>query len=429
MAGSTSGFRPSRSEFGFPVSDTDILYRAVLDNPDDDTLRLVYADALEESGDPRRGAFVREQVALSRVPEYDPLWVRVRAHGRTFDPLWTEGLDLPDGIDWAPVPFRRGLPGAIHAADAAAFVAHADELFARYPIEALELVRIRPRDTRDFPACAWLERLTALSLVQGAGGQTVGRLLASPHLTRLRELRVGPQLTTPSTVAAVVGSAVFGRLTALGVRSERDGGPLVNELARLAKPPPLKSLDLTGNRLSADDLEQLVASRAAAGVRDLDLSDNNLGAAGAAALARGTLPALRSLRLVGTRPQEDGVHALTAAGFFTALRSLSLGGNSLGPGAAVAIAHPPGAALQLRVLDLRENRIGDRGAAALAGSPHLPHLIELDLAESQVRDAGAAALADSPHLDGLLYLNLFGNGISEPTADCLRERFGDRVFL
>ena len=68
-----------------------------------DTLRLVYADALEEEGDGRRAAFVRTQVQLARVPEYDPLWVRTRHHEREkLGGRWA--LELPE------LPHRRGLP-------------------------------------------------------------------------------------------------------------------------------------------------------------------------------------------------------------------------------------------------------------------------------------------------------------------------------
>ena len=60
---------------------------------------------------------------------------------------------------------------------------------------------------------------------------------------------------------------------------------------------------------------------------------------------------------------------------------------------------------------------------------HLRNLILLDLAENLVEDRGAHALADSPHLDGLIHLNLSGNVISPDAARRLRKRFGDRVFL
>ena len=40
---------------------------AIVANPDDDTLRLVAADFLEENGDPNRAAFVRIQIALAQL--------------------------------------------------------------------------------------------------------------------------------------------------------------------------------------------------------------------------------------------------------------------------------------------------------------------------------------------------------------------------
>jgi uncharacterized protein (TIGR02996 family) len=42
---------------------------AIVANPDDDTLRLVAADFLEENGDPGRAEFVRLQVALARLED------------------------------------------------------------------------------------------------------------------------------------------------------------------------------------------------------------------------------------------------------------------------------------------------------------------------------------------------------------------------
>ena len=39
---------------------------AIIANPDDDTVRLVAADFLEEHGDPERAAFIRIQVELAR---------------------------------------------------------------------------------------------------------------------------------------------------------------------------------------------------------------------------------------------------------------------------------------------------------------------------------------------------------------------------
>lgn len=45
------------------------LLDTVLENPDDDLPRLVYADYLDENGDPKRAEFIRAQIAL--VPIFD----------------------------------------------------------------------------------------------------------------------------------------------------------------------------------------------------------------------------------------------------------------------------------------------------------------------------------------------------------------------
>ncbi|AMV23562.1 Leucine Rich repeats (2 copies) [Gemmata sp. SH-PL17] len=414
------------------MNDRDALYRAVLDNPDDDTLRLVYADALEESGDPRRAAFIRTHVELSRLPEYDPFAIRSRYHDqkkKVDGGRWiTELPPLPDGLSWARDPFRRGLPGAIQANNGGTFVAHADELFARYPIESLELAVTRVADTAELAACPWLNRLRSLSFVQGAGGPAARRLLNSEHFERLTDLHLGSQLTTQAAVAAVVRSRVFPQLTGLSAREDRPGGgSLVGALARLSSPPRLKKLDLSGNRLSADSLDLLVTSAALRTVEDLDLSDNNLGEAGLTALAGAMLPNLRALHLLRTRPTVEGVAALVGAGFFSELRSLTLGGNNLASTAATWVAGAPAA--NLRVLNLHENRVGDRGAESLAKSANLAGLLVLDVAEAHIGDAGAEALARSEHLNNLMYLNLYGNAIDSAPVGRLRKRFGDRVFL
>ena len=47
------------------MTDQDALLRAVIENPDDDTPRLVYADWLEENGQPERAEFIRLQIELA----------------------------------------------------------------------------------------------------------------------------------------------------------------------------------------------------------------------------------------------------------------------------------------------------------------------------------------------------------------------------
>jgi uncharacterized protein (TIGR02996 family) len=413
------------------MTDREALFRAILANPDDNTLRLIYADALEEEGDGRRAAFVRSQVALAGVPEYDPARVRTRYLDRGhIDHNWILDLpELPRGLAWDREPFRRGFPAAVQADDPAAFVRGADELFARFPVESVELKVAPLAEVQKFAQCPWLSRLVSLRVSEGLSAQSAARLLDSPHYERLRELHIGAGLTTAPTARAVARSPVFRQLTALGCRDDRAGGQtLADELARLADPPRLRTLDLSGTRLGAEHLTRLLGSRAVAWLEDLDLSDSNRGAEAVRAVAAAELPRLRSLHLLRTRPQEDGVRALAEAGFLSGLRSLTLGGNNLPPVTAAILAGAPEAA-GLQVLDLRENRLGNVGAGSLARSPHLRDLVYLDLASNHIDDAGADALAESPNLDGLIYLDLNGNAVSPPAAARLRRRFGERVFL
>lgn len=77
------------------MTNCDALHRAILDNPDCDTTRLVYADALEESGrraDVDRAAFIRGQIAE-------------RGSGGSWEPL----LKRYSG-KWLPKPMRAGYP-------------------------------------------------------------------------------------------------------------------------------------------------------------------------------------------------------------------------------------------------------------------------------------------------------------------------------
>lgn len=50
-------------------SDEQALYRRVCDDPADDTVRLIYADWLEEHGEPERAEFIRTQIAIFNMDE------------------------------------------------------------------------------------------------------------------------------------------------------------------------------------------------------------------------------------------------------------------------------------------------------------------------------------------------------------------------
>src|SRR5262245_19361390 len=50
-----------------PMNQDEAFLHAIAENPDDDTVRLVYSDWLEENGQPRRRAVIRLQCELEPV--------------------------------------------------------------------------------------------------------------------------------------------------------------------------------------------------------------------------------------------------------------------------------------------------------------------------------------------------------------------------
>ena len=109
-------------------------------------------------------------------------------------------------------------------------------------------------------------------------------------------------------------------------------------------------------------------------------------------------------------------HAQLLAG----LVALDLKNNKLGDLGAVALAQSPHLT-NLRELDLGYNGIGDAGAEALAQSPYLTNLRELDLEYNGIGAAGAVALAQSPHLTNLRVLNLKKNDLGNAGAAALKN--------
>jgi carbon storage regulator CsrA len=160
-----------------------VFVQAVLETPDDVGIRLIFADWLEDHGDPL-GEFIRVQCRLADLPpgaeerpvlerREDALWA---AHGRR----WRSYLP-PVLRDFG---FQRGFVEAIDMG-AADFLSHAEEIFAAAPVRRF---RVRWSSSVTLLAgSAYLARLAELDM----GGlrladSAVTHLAESPHLASLR---------------------------------------------------------------------------------------------------------------------------------------------------------------------------------------------------------------------------------------------------
>lgn len=107
-----------------PHADNPFL-QAVIANPDDDLTRLLYADWLDENGQPERAEFIRVQVALATgEPDADRrryMEVRQRelliAHDHEWVRELAEVLECPPG-KWGGWVFRRGFVDYFHLSSA-----------------------------------------------------------------------------------------------------------------------------------------------------------------------------------------------------------------------------------------------------------------------------------------------------------------------
>ena len=151
--------KPKRGKGPSPAA----MFAEILEHPDDDAPRLVYADYLTEQSDPR-GEFIAVQCALSnKTGSRRALLARERELLKKHRRTWSKEA-LQVALD---CELRRGFVASIKAT-ANAFAKHGARLFAHDPIE--ELVLSKP---------------TATGLAE---------LAAAPHLAKLRTLRASSPL-------------------------------------------------------------------------------------------------------------------------------------------------------------------------------------------------------------------------------------------
>jgi uncharacterized protein (TIGR02996 family) len=197
------------------MSDREAFLRAIWERPHDDLPRLIYADWLDEHGEPERAEFIRVQCEVAGGSPGEPRLEQLRARER--DLRWRHGRA------WGRGPFHRGFQVPFAQMSGEEFVAAGDDLF------------------RDAPL--WSVRLYA-------AGPALAAILASRHLDRLYGLSLPD--------------------SGLG-----DDG--VQTLAACPRLAGLSELELPGNRIGAAGLAALAASPHLAGLTLLDLSENSYG--------------------------------------------------------------------------------------------------------------------------------------------------------
>ena len=384
------------------MTDGAALLRAVIAQPAEDTPRLVYADWLDENGDPDRAAFVRGQCALAGMEPWDDGYTALdvrcrqleRAHPEWPGPLAPFVSRTERFSGDRDRPFERGFPARVELTPAQ-FADHRRHLFTETPVREIEFrmdagagglakraglskltgaefsLARDPAAARAVLAC--LERLGGLQHFGLRGSilseKQAGDVFASAALAAVESLTI---MGTPLPASAEAAFAALDwpdlrRLVRVWV-SQVDWlrAPWVNQLEELTIQDTEPNLSIGQRRLLADVLPGTA-------VRKLNLGWWALDAAGGQALGEAVARSrVRSLALAQTSTSAEVAAALLTPNLLAQVRALYFSWADLD---ADAVGRLVGTQLRVCALD----HITCDALAALGRRPGLPELTDLRL--------------------------------------------------
>jgi uncharacterized protein (TIGR02996 family) len=436
------------------VSQHEAFLHAIIEAPDDDSPRLVYADWLEDNGDPARAEFIRVQCRLAALDEDDP--ERLALQAREYDLLadhwgaWAAPL-IGRVRRWQ---FRRGFVEQIKA-EPGQFLKEAKRLLDFAPIRELNIKYPTADEVRALAASKHLRRIVQLNLDHAKLGDAGAAVLAdSPNLGGLTHLSLRFTDLETTGLCTLASSPRLRGLRALDATANDVKRGAFEAFIAACRLPQLERL-AWDRHLGPDGIGALLASPLARQLIALRLREVHLGAEGLRRLLESpaltrlgelwmqwgedfsaidlvdlasspVLRNLRSLELIAVGVGDRGATELARLSAGGALRNLDLPFNKIGEGGAAALVNAPLAAGLTR-LNLSGNPIG-AGLNAVATSPRLGNLRRLDVAQCGITRPGALALLRSPHLDRLVSLRLDENPIGPKAFKDLKARLGDRLF-
>jgi uncharacterized protein (TIGR02996 family) len=140
---------PTAREREHVTADERALIQAIIAAPDDDLARLVYADWLDEHGQPERAHLIRVQCELARLrladdpgfARYETLRIEERTILNRWAKVWIKEFlaDFPTNRQ-TRVFFRRGMPGDLWCS-AKYFVGNGSALFRNAPLMTVNILR------------------------------------------------------------------------------------------------------------------------------------------------------------------------------------------------------------------------------------------------------------------------------------------------
>ncbi|MFK7769714.1 MAG: TIGR02996 domain-containing protein [Mariniblastus sp.] len=429
------------------------LFAEVIANPDDMAPRLVYADWLEEQGDPR-SEFIRIQCRIAELTpedrEFHSLdkeqmkWIKSNRH-----------LGAPKLAKLIRhIKYFRGFVENIRLG-IRQFLKHSEEIYDLAPIRETFLTSLSHRTMDAFLSCSSISRLHSLKLSNGELTEENWKSFASStDFTNLKKFTPTNGVLQDFEMRAVVNFNCIEQLVELNlgswctsqevfsefVKSPRLSG-LENlslnrskqlDFATLADPVSLtnlKSVQLVENEISAEIFRLLASSPTFENLRELYFSTNFKTEHDLASdfIRAQPMKLIERLDLQHNHLNDEFVEAIFHQLEWPHLKRVNFEDCSLTQDAANSIASSE-RLKQLKDLKLSRNAIYDAGAIAICKSQKVSELGILELSTCGLTDETGKAILDAD-LSMLAHLNMTGNPISREMQLALRRKFGVGVCV
>jgi uncharacterized protein (TIGR02996 family) len=399
--------------------------QSIVETPDDDTPRLIYADWLDDQGDADRAEFIRLQCSLGNqpVPNTEET-LRAEDLLDAHEHTWVE--EFPESAEFRAASFERGFVSRVDVDTLEAFRRHAAVLrqTPAHKVRVKQQEGSLPADWPEWDECWGVAGLDFK--FWPFGPEQTAILAASAHLAGLRSLAITYSDFDSNSLAILAGSPHLAGLTHLDLTNHLVSAEGVRALARSPTLCNLRTLDLGHDVLTDSDhnrfdVEAVVELSRAANLRNLvclRVCPYELTAEACAALAGSShLTGIRSLGLAcGDRSHVD-IAPLLGSPLLTGLERLELDEVFLTDEDVVALLNSPAPA-RLRSLALGVEGCGGANVEALLRSSWGTGLQELKLVDApgQKRFWSASpveALTAAESLAGLRELNLSSVHVSD----------------
>jgi uncharacterized protein (TIGR02996 family) len=239
------------------------LMKAILANPDDDAPRLIFADWLDENGDPERAEFIRLQCRIAErerndyVPPDDPDGKAMTALEEKHAERWASEYGLFKGVHIVK-PFYRGVPSILIYSPTSLLKAEkAKPLGEELSLESLKVNLLRAGDGKKLLTWPMLDRCRSLS-IHCSMQQSIGyshEFLQSVAMPGLRSIQFGGWFNP--TLIQAVGKKLNGietmKLDFLGAAIANDA---LEEIAHSTL-PRLKTILVSSNDDSSETAYRL----------------------------------------------------------------------------------------------------------------------------------------------------------------------------